>query len=787
MRALGWLVASLVALLPLGCDGGSAPSAPDDTGAPARDAEPADVPVVDSARPGPDGGAPDVGGGCGGRVAAATDRPCADGPGVLVDACVAGEWTPGALCLRTAADARERGDDWVNVLGGYDAAEFEFGFEPDTRVDGWSHYLRAFDLVRDVPVAELGWGQWTSAGWRDDQVSVCGYHPHGFVCEDGVSDDPELAGCGSTDVDRMAECRFGCCGAEDRCGVAGTIEGGMGYWMYTLQAPRVKWMMPASTTMNYEIFGGTLIHDRPQPCTKLGGAVRLSNRLLVPNNFFSFDRGGAAYVDGFVGYMLSRTPIGRRSPDDEANHWTILIDTANYAGPALYIAPWFWESRARWHPDALSWADPSVPVGRISQGFEGKLGAVELVEPDGTRWWRTNRWALPIDRGDGPPRSTLFTAHATYGGDWAAAAMEPMLAGVGDPAARTPDAIRAAASAGRRTPRCAEPADQPVALERDEDDGERLWSVGVGSITPDEATGPAAQAAGCSMTLAPDPAEMDCADGWCEGPRFLRLSPDGARVALGPDDVPHHVRQALDLRRFEPTRRNDGRFLGPPGETEAACFDQPGPAAQDQRVYCSRTQDGIWIAWRWYRFVDQPELNQAFASLPADRREGARCYMQARIERLHAAQNAAGPTARWFEPQGELPAPRAALDPAFVLEPPAGLEVGFVPVPIAERVRSRPAICEVTIGAFEDEPDPLPAGYFDGYAEPGYGYDVEQCRPNAESGGAFGYPGAIYPALPVDLAPADGPHRYVVPPREAVGAALPEGSPMCGLPSDPPR
>ena len=28
-------------------------------------------------------------------------------------------------------------------------------------VHGWSYYLRAFNLVRDKPVVEIGWGQWS--------------------------------------------------------------------------------------------------------------------------------------------------------------------------------------------------------------------------------------------------------------------------------------------------------------------------------------------------------------------------------------------------------------------------------------------------------------------------------------------------------------------------------------------------------------------------------------------------------------------------------------------------
>ena len=53
--------------------------------------------------------------------------------------------------------------------------------------------------------------------------------------------------------------------------------------MYTLATPSVKYMLPGATAANYEVFGGTHLHNRAQGCTKLGGAVRVSNRLLIPD------------------------------------------------------------------------------------------------------------------------------------------------------------------------------------------------------------------------------------------------------------------------------------------------------------------------------------------------------------------------------------------------------------------------------------------------------------------------------------------------------------------------
>ena len=91
----------------------------------------------------------------------------------------------------------------------------------------------------------------------------------------------------------------------------------MGYWPYTLEKSQVTWMLPGATSANYEIFGGTFLADRAQPCINLGGAVRVSNRLLVPSDMVGFN--GGENIDGFFGYMLSKTPIGKRADTDDAN------------------------------------------------------------------------------------------------------------------------------------------------------------------------------------------------------------------------------------------------------------------------------------------------------------------------------------------------------------------------------------------------------------------------------------------------------------------------------------
>jgi hypothetical protein len=703
------------------------------------------------------------------------ESPCGE-EGVAAQVCSNGFWTDSAICLDTPEGQYAE----VNLSTGYGAPEWDYGVAeyPASGLEGWSYYLRAFDLLRETPVKELGWGQWSKPEMPVDGLSVCGLHPHGFTCEDGGGLEGELVGCGHTDAEALEECAFWCCGEEDRCGVRGSIEGGMGYWMYTLETPRVKWMLPGATNANYEIFGGTFLHDRPQPCTTLGGAVRVANRLLVPNDFIGFAEGS---TDGFLGYMLARTPIGKRSDSDDANNWTIVIDTANFAGPVMYMSSWFWDSRINWHPESVSWSDPRAGIGYIAEGFEGRIGAVQATDAEGRRWFRTTRWAFPQDIGEMTMlgSSTLFTGHRQYSPGWAEAAMEPMLAGTGAEEDRTPGSVLDAATAQSEWPRggCNLPNEYtPLHLELETEDGEHIWwgfgvgaEVEAGDVETAEAD---AEAAGCHMKLDLDSALLDCADSWCEGARYLSLDASGSTAAHSQEDVPEDIKAVLDLRAFEPTRRNDGRYLGPPAETEEACFDEPGPASPE--LYCTRTETGTWIAYRWYRFVDQPELNQVFASMPESERSEAKCYMQARIERLHAAQQAdASEVPRWFEvPQGpeNLPSAKVFIDPALLVEPPVGMESGYVPVPLSEGKREVPEGCDVFTGAHSEEPEPLEEGHYEEHAYQDGGYDLQECTANSESEADFSYPGTVYP-YPVGGGDVERT-AYQVPLREVVGEGL---------------
>jgi len=298
---------------------------------------------------------------------------------------------------------------------------------------------------------------------------------------------------------------------------------------------------------------------------------------------------------------------------------------------------------------------------------------------------------------------------------------------------------------------------------------------GIGDEGVEEINMSDANAAWChhQLPLTTSSPHLDCDGKMCKLSSYLRFPVDGSTgeaELLEPKNVPEGIKASLDERAdelWEPqTRQNDGRYLDGPNESEKACFDNPGPA--DSTLYCQRTSDERWLAYRWYRFVDQPELNQVFASLPVEEQAEAKCFMQQRIERLHQLQRKES-VPRWFEAPGTLPSGMAELDQGFIVQPPAGLETGYVPVVVYSKLRTKPSACVVQ-GEFSEEPNPLPLGFFDNASEGGgYGLDPEVCFGTSESGGDYQVPGTIY----VSKRNGSGDTiPYKVPRRSEVGDTL---------------
>ena len=196
---------------------------------------------------------------------------------------------------------------------------------------------------------------------------------------------------------------------------------------------------------------------------------------------------GGDDINGFLGYMLTRTPIGKRNDTDAANYWTIVLDTANFAGPAMYVSNYFWDMRTNWDPTSASWSDPRSLIGYIAQGFEGGVGSFATTSGSKT-WRRTTEWGFPMDRNatTAAPSSTLFTGHSQYNTDWAVEGMEPMLGGTGGASTQTVAHVRAKAASKRTKPSCNLPnAEGSGKFSEEQRDPEAEWLYSLGfSLCP---------------------------------------------------------------------------------------------------------------------------------------------------------------------------------------------------------------------------------------------------------------------------------------------------------------
>jgi len=95
-------------------------------------------------------------------------------------------------------------------------------------------------------------------------------------------------------------------------------------------------------------------------------------------------------------------------------------------------------------------------------------------------------------------------------------------------------------------------------------------------------------------------------------------------------------------------------------------WHKPGPKAGP---FFANLTDGSVVTYYWYRFIDQPSMQDA------DLSDAEKVTLQATVEKIQA---------KWTPEKQYMPGPKigtiAALDSALRVKPPKGLEVGYVPI-----------------------------------------------------------------------------------------------------------
>ena len=116
---------------------------------------------------------------------------------------------------------------------------------------------------------------------------------------------------------------------------------------------------------------------------------------------------------------------------------------------------------------------------------------------------------------------------------------------------------------------------------------------------------------------------------------------------------------------FDPpdTERSYQSYVAP----KSGAWASPGPTGEAQTVTLG---DGTTVTYAWYKFIDQPAL-QNLNLTPEQKKQ-----LQYRIELLH--QKYRDIKGKYMKPPstGSL----VSMDPKLIVEPPSGLEVGYVPI-----------------------------------------------------------------------------------------------------------
>jgi len=131
------------------------------------------------------------------------------------------------------------------------------------------------------------------------------------------------------------------------------------------------------------------------------------------------------------------------------------------------------------------------------------------------------------------------------------------------------------------------------------------------------------------------------------------------RVAVAAADVPAETK--LLEQKFKLAGRGE-----PYTSPTIGAWSRPGAK---QGPFTVKLADGSRVAYSWYRFVDQPSFQQY------DWSEEKKAALQALVEKIHA---------QWPIDRDYMAPPSrgalATLDPALLVTPPKGLEVGYVPI-----------------------------------------------------------------------------------------------------------
>ncbi len=443
------------------------------------------------------------------------------------------------------------------------------------------------------------------------------------------------------------------------------VEGGLGWWRDTRFPTETPKFIMGGVGPNFSDIANGPAHgwgtwEEPRG---LYGVAQLSPWLLFPIDGLNLKQGTCGELFGY-GYL--NLPLTEPKPTTDGkdvptgNHcWTLFLNTNNFKGPVAFFLPYFWSHASLKEPRLAGQLLDSRPVdpNRQVQMETQYIPCRQAVDSKGEAYARIAPTSFPrgsygdsvlVHQDTAYNKSALWDSVNAWfaGGTPSTGAIDPKGAHI-----RTfPGRARATWEIRTPTPGGKEnkvPIDwnafaTPTAL--DANTFGYKWNY-------THATKTAAKD-GSLVTL----------------PEYFHLEKDDATqkakwVPISVDKVPSET--GLQQLKWErPVEQREEVYTTP--DKPKSSWKTPGPAAGP---FQARLGDGSIVTYYWYRFADQPAL------LNADLTDGERERLQKKVEKIHRA---------WTKNRDYLPPPArgklANLDPAQIVKPPKGLEIGYVPI-----------------------------------------------------------------------------------------------------------
>ena len=442
------------------------------------------------------------------------------------------------------------------------------------------------------------------------------------------------------------------------------IEGGLGWWRDTRFATETPKFIMGGVALNFSEWangpGAGKGRDWKNPAGHYAVA-QLSPWVLWPPDGLNLKQGTCGELFGY-GYLRlpltfpKKTTAGKDVPT--GNHcWTLFLNTGNFKGPVTFFTPYFWSRPSVENPRLSGLfldTRPSEPNKAVQMETQ-HIPAYLAKDAKGDTYARIAPTLFPM-KPDGDVvlvhRITAYGNAALWDGVNAWFDGGPAVSGEIDPKSASVHTFDGKGDATWEIYPLDAPKHKKAPL---------AWSSFATPIAPDDTSFGYRWSKDLVM-------KADSTYGSLVAlPEYYRLEKirdDKEQwVVVNPKNMPAET--GLAKVEFPRAREGPQEPYVTPDEANS-CWKKPGPVAGP---FEAKLGDGSVATYYWYRFADQPAL------LNADLTDADRESLQKRVEMLHR---------KWTKDRDYLPPPQvgklADLDPAVMVTPPKGLEVGYVPI-----------------------------------------------------------------------------------------------------------